>query len=269
MSYDEILSGKISLISAFKLSWQIYMKVFPVLAVLLLFLVIPVNMIYHFGMAYFTTSGNLSPNLAASANIGWALVMNPFLLLVNLAIMHLLYSFIQHGKANIVNALLTALKKWIPALLTMALVSVVIFAPAIILSLVTTVLVPAIQSKAVSITLAVLLAIMGAALIPYVFYFSVNFIFFPLAVLLRGKWLADSLRYSKSLVKTRWWFSLLMILILTILPILLATINQRLTINFAYEIISVVILALVSSFLVLPYIIYFLNFEKLNGIQAE
>ncbi|MCD6460433.1 hypothetical protein J7L67_07180, partial [bacterium] len=75
---------------------------------------------------------------------------------------------------------------------------------------------------------------------------------------------------SKSLVKTRWFFCSILMMIITLFPVVFAVIGQRAGNNFFIILLFTVINAVIASFCSVLYMIYFLNFEKLNGIsQAE
>ena len=271
MSYNEMLSEKISLINAFKLSFEVFSKTFSKLFFLLAVLVVPVNLIYRLALKFLSENADLNPNLQASANVGLAIVMNPFFILVNLAVLDLFYSAIKKDEASVISSVINALKKWVKSVVTTILALVIVLAPVVVAAILASVVIPVFKSGSasgmVTIPLTILLVIVGALSVPYMLYFGINFMFFPLTVLVTGKWFIKPLNYSKRVVKGNWWFCLLLMIIFTVIPSGCAILLRTASANIIIEILAVIIVSVISAFLTLPYIIYYINYQELKNID--
>ncbi len=179
-------------------SCDVYKKIFGRLFVVILVLSFPLTLIHQLTLLRFIRA-NADP---AMIN-GFSFLMFPVHLLPSLIILMLAANQLESGESPIMRAVGTALCRWFKVLVTGIMMIFAILLPLVATGLILSV--AARSSGSMSpVSLALLAFLLGVPSFVYAVLFAVYWMFLPMAVLCRGKWLFSGFSYSFSLVRKRW-----------------------------------------------------------------
>lgn len=265
MAHDQLDSNRLSLRDLLAQAWDVYTRVFGKIFLTVLAITFPLVLL-HILIAVELTANPDTANIVAPISF----CMNALYLLPNLIVVALVYGSADEGRnVPLLDALASALCRWIKVLFTSFTMLVALIGPMLIAVLIAQLVITRTGGE---INLWMLL-IMGPVLfLPLPFYvigMLVYWLFAPIAAFVRNKWFVSGLSYSFRLVRHHWLRIAVIVVLLGAVMIAGQLLVSLASIHVGLTVLLLFAAMLVFTYLISVYTMLFLRLEAMAGLPAD